>query len=201
MSCVSDVTPFSQRVRESLREQLLAAAAELLPDNGYQRLRMADVAAAAGVSRQTVYNEFGGKEALVEAVALRTTAEFLEGIDARLRAAPDVLSGLRDAVGYVLRHAGENRLVASMVGGREAEDMLPFLTTKSQPVLRPSAELISGHLRDRIPEMDRAQSELIAENTVRLVFSHLVLPTGPPGRVADDLVRFIAPAIVHRESI
>lgn len=200
MARVSEMTPFSQRVRESLREQLLAAAADLLPDCGFQRLRMADVAATVGVSRQTVYNEFGSKEALVEAVALRTTAEFLEGIDARLRAAPDVLAGLRDAVSYVLRHAGENRLVASMVGGREAEDMLPFLTTKSQPVLRPSVELISCHLRDRVPEMDRAQSDLIAENTARLVFSHLVLSTGPPGRAADDLVRFIAPAITHHES-
>lgn len=198
---MSEVTPFSERVRESLREQLLASAADLLPSRGFQRLRMADVAAATGVSRQTVYNEFGSKEALVEAVAMRTAAEFLEGVDARLRAAPDVLAGLREALTFALRHAGENRLVASVLGGTEAEDLMPFLTTKSQPVLRPSVELISSHLRERVPEMDRAQADLIAENAVRLVFSHMVLPTAPPARAADDLVRFIAPAVTHYESI
>jgi AcrR family transcriptional regulator len=198
---VTEVTPFSERVRESLREQLLDSAADLLPSKGFQRLRMADVAAATGVSRQTVYNEFGSKEALVEAVAMRTAAEFLEGVDARLRAAPDVLAGLRDALTFTLRHASENRLVASVLGSTEAEDLMPFLTTKSQPVLRPSVELISTHLRERVAGMDRAQADLIAENTVRLVFSHMVLPTGPPARAADDLVRFIAPAITHHDSI
>lgn len=192
---MTEIARFSQRVRESLREGLLDAAAELLPGCGFQRLRMADVASATGVSRQTLYNEFGSKEALVEAVALRTAAEFLEGVDARLRGADDVLTGLRHAAAFALRHGTENRLVASVLGTREAEDLLPFLTTKSQPVLRPSVELITTHLRDRVPEMDEERAALIAENAVRLILSHLVLPTAPVARAADDLVRLLAPAI------
>lgn len=190
-AAVTDRTPLAERRKQSLREDVLDAAAPLLSRHGFHGLRMADVAAAAGVSRQTVYNEFGGKEALVEAVALRTTAEFLSGVDDLMRSAPDFLGGFRQTVVFTLRHARENALVASVLGAEEAEDLLPFLTTKGEPILRSSAELFATHLHRRLPGIDAEQAALIAESAVRLVLSHLVLPTASDTHVADRLATLL----------
>ena len=46
-------------------------------------VRMVDVAAAAGVSRQTLYNEFGSKEGLARALVRRETDRYLDGVDRR----------------------------------------------------------------------------------------------------------------------
>ncbi|AHH93951.1 TetR family transcriptional regulator [Kutzneria viridogrisea] len=189
---MSQVTSFADRVRASLREQLLAATAELLAERGFRGLRMADVAAATGVSRQTVYNEFGGKDELVAAVARHKTAEFVDGIAARLTAAGGLLAGIECAIDYALRHATEDRLVNSILTGTDAEDLLPLLTTRALPVLLPLVEQLSAHLLAHRPGLPPEQALLYAETGVRLTVSHLLMPTGDPALAAStitDLMR------------
>ncbi|MFF5797835.1 TetR/AcrR family transcriptional regulator [Streptomyces albogriseolus] len=65
---------------ERSREAVLDAAVRLLaerPDAG-----MAAIAAAAGVTRQTIYAHFGTRDALLEAVADRVTEEAMAVMDA-----------------------------------------------------------------------------------------------------------------------
>jgi AcrR family transcriptional regulator len=197
------VTSFSARLRLSLRETLLDAAAELLAIRGFAGLRMADVAAAAGVSRQTVYNEFGGKPALVDSVVLRTLSEFLDGTDRRMKDADDVLSGVHACVVYTVEHARENRLVASAIGATpdgDAEDLLPFLTIRGEPVLRPSVDQLTSNLLDRIPTLPRDAAGMLAETVVRLSISHLLLRTSSASAAADAVCAVLAPAIEHYSS-
>ncbi|AZG47749.1 HTH-type transcriptional regulator TtgR [Gordonia insulae] len=56
----------AQRARES-RAVVLAAAIEMFCGRGWVATTMADVASAAGVSRQTVYQQFPNKLALLDA--------------------------------------------------------------------------------------------------------------------------------------
>ncbi|GAA3432517.1 TetR/AcrR family transcriptional regulator [Kutzneria kofuensis] len=175
---MNQVTPFVERVRESLRTQLLDAAADLLADRGFRGLRMADVAAATGVSRQTVHNEFGTKEALVNAVAAHTVADFLEGVAQRFTDADDVHSGIAAAVRHTLTHATENRLVNAILTGTDAEDLLPLLTTKGRPVLMPAVDLLTELWRPRMPWLPDREIRLLAEAGMRLTVSHLLTPTG-----------------------
>ncbi|TVT55674.1 TetR/AcrR family transcriptional regulator [Amycolatopsis rhizosphaerae] len=191
---------FAERTKASLREALLEAATDLLATHGYAGLRMADVAAAAGVSRQTVYNEFGNKMALVQAVTLRTTAEFLEGIRARFEAAPDLLTGIHRAVAYTIEHGRENQLVASALGTQAGEDLLPFLTTRGEPILSAAAELASAHYREFLPALDQPSADLLAETATRLTLSHLVLPTHSAAEAAERVCAAMAPAIAHFSS-
>jgi AcrR family transcriptional regulator len=192
---VSDVTSFTQRARASLREELLDAATELLADNGYGGLRMADVAARVGVSRQTVYNEFGSKAALAQAATLRTASEFLDGINERLASTADLVDGIHLAVTYTIEHARENRLAAAALGTEAGEDLLPLLTTRGEPILRAAAEVAAVHYRERVPTLDDAKAALLAETVVRLSLSHLVLPTHSATEAADSVCAVIAPAI------
>ncbi|MEV7096092.1 TetR family transcriptional regulator [Amycolatopsis sp. NPDC051045] len=189
------MTSFTERTKASLRETLLDAAADLLPDRGHAGLRMADVAARAGVSRQTVYNEFGNKAALTQAVALRTASEFLDGIRQRFETADGLLAGIHHAVVYTIEHARENRLVAAALGTEAGEDLLPLLTTRGEPILTAAAELAAEQYREFEPGLSAEAAALLAETAVRLSLSHLVLSTHSATEAADAVTAVLAPAI------
>ena len=61
--------------RGDAREAVLEAARNLFAARGLHEVTMAEVAEAAGVARATVFNQFGSKHALVDAI----TAEVLNG--------------------------------------------------------------------------------------------------------------------------
>ncbi|MEU6983288.1 TetR/AcrR family transcriptional regulator [Streptomyces sp. NPDC046324] len=69
------------------REALLDAALASLSGLPWSAVRMVDVASAAGVSRQTLYNEFGSKEGLARALVRREADAYLQGVE-RILAAP-----------------------------------------------------------------------------------------------------------------
>ncbi|TCO58137.1 TetR family transcriptional regulator [Actinocrispum wychmicini] len=192
---MTEITPFTERVRLSLRETLLDAAAELLAEHGFAGLRMADVAGAAGVSRQTVYNEFGNKSALVDAVAMRTLSEFIEGAEEIWTTSADLADAIHGTVAYTIRHGRENRLVASVLGGAEAEDLLPLLTTRGEPVLRLGVEQCVRHLLARVPTLPEPTAVVVAETSVRLAISHMLLPTADPDEAAAAVRDVLMPAI------
>lgn len=183
-----------------MRVRLLNAAAELLPDRGYAGLRMADVAARVGVSRQTVYNEFDDKAALVQAVALAETSTFLDGVAERLDSAPDALTGITEAASFTIERGTRNPIMASMLGHRAAEDLLPYLTTRGEPILRAAADLVRAHLLNHYPALNPEHADTLADGMVRLTISHLLLPTRDgrsPEATARQIAAFIAPALNH----
>ena len=54
--------------RDAQRERILDAARERFADRGFDAVTMSEIAARAGVARATVFNHFGSKHALVEAI-------------------------------------------------------------------------------------------------------------------------------------
>jgi len=71
-----DGTPGRDRGRDSggKRAAIVRAATELFLRQGYQATRTEQIAAAAAVSKQTVYNQFGDKETLFRDIVLGVTA-------------------------------------------------------------------------------------------------------------------------------
>jgi AcrR family transcriptional regulator len=68
--------------RDDQRERILAAASSLFASRGFDAVTMAEVAEGAGVARATVFNHFGSKVALVEALTENVLAHWagmLEG--------------------------------------------------------------------------------------------------------------------------
>ncbi|MCP2169291.1 transcriptional regulator, TetR family [Goodfellowiella coeruleoviolacea] len=179
-------------MKASLREELLDATAELVATLGFRKLRVADVAEAAGVSRQTVYNEFGNKESLVQAMALRMTADFLTGISARMDQASTPVEAASAAVRFVLDHAADNRVIASALTGSDAEDLLPFLTTRGRPVFEAAIDVVRRHIHQRLPDLPEQRARLVAVTAVRLVVSHLLTPSGPAQQAAAEVTEVVA---------
>ncbi|MFI0369891.1 TetR family transcriptional regulator [Actinomadura sp. 1N219] len=175
----------------SVRESLLDAAADLLVERGYRTVRMQDVAAAAGVSRQTVYNEFGDKWSLAKAVVIRHNERYLDGIDAVLSDHDDLYSAVVAAVTYTLETSADDRLMKAVLTGEGGDELLPLLTTRAEPLLFAASDRIAEHALRHWPDLDRAALTEITGAAVRLTTSHIMLPSGPPEQVAHFIARIV----------
>lgn len=183
---------FKESVRVMLRDQLLDAARDLLIDRGWTQVRMAEIANRVGVSRQTVYNEFGSKEGLGEAVAMREADRFLAGISDRLdEHRDDLRAAIRSAVEYTLSEAADNPVLKAVLtatrGG--ADELLPFFTTRSEPILNAAVGLLLAYFDAHWPDigLDADQRRFVLESVVRLVISHLVMPLAPAEEIATQI--------------
>ncbi|MEU8125057.1 TetR family transcriptional regulator [Spirillospora sp. NPDC049024] len=175
----------------SVRESLLDAAADLLVERGYRAVRMRDVAAAAGVSRQTVYNEFGDKWGLAQAVVIRDNERYLDGIDAVLSEHDDLYSAVVAAVVFSLETSADDQLKKAVLTGAGGDEMLPLLTTQAEPVLFAASARIAEHALRQWPDLDREALTEIADAAVRLTMSHIMLPSGPPEVFAHFVARMV----------
>lgn len=112
----SYVSPERERQRRETRRRILAAAVDLFVTQGYAATTIAQVAAQAGVTAQTVYNAFGSKRDLFKAGYDVTLA----GDDAPVPLAdrPEVraLYLVEDAYRFLHGYAALGRSVLDRVG-------------------------------------------------------------------------------------
>ena len=159
------------------RGSLLDAAAQLITAG--QPVRLSEVAALAGVSRQTLYNEFGSRDRLLEALSLRIGQRVLaESVRAAREAPGDVGDAVRASTIVGLRAAVTDPLVKAGLLGTPAE-LLPFVTTSAGSLLTLFRDGCTAVLLERWPHLDPAETRWAMEMGVRLSLSHLVLPTEP----------------------
>jgi AcrR family transcriptional regulator len=117
-------TPLRDRLRQSTRDAILAAAATTFNGRDANAVRMEDIAAAAGVAVGTLYNYFRDRNALVAAVLQARTQGLLEALDGVVAEATDTAHGsagrfaadLQRFVGILTMHGDENRtLMLAMI--------------------------------------------------------------------------------------
>ncbi|UQU62444.1 TetR family transcriptional regulator [Couchioplanes caeruleus] len=187
---MTSASSYREATRARLRESLVAAARALTVAQGWEHVRMADVASAAGVSRQTVYNEFEGRPGLAEALATAEIRHFVAAVREELFAhGADVRAAAHAAILHTLREAETNPLVRAILtsarGG--ADELFPFLTTRSGIVLEAAGAVIEEWAAAHLPDADPAVVHLAAESIIRLTVSHIVLPLGDPAGSATAL--------------
>ena len=169
------------------RRRIVETAIELTCEGGWSALTMATVAEAAGVSRQTVYNEVGSRTLLAEAMVLHELTGFLAVVEAAFDAHPhDAVAAVRRATRSVLVRARSNPLLLAVVSSTHGggDDLLPFLTTRADLLLQGAAEVVSRGLERTTPELPGPDTALVAETIVRLVLSHVVGPSASPSATA-----------------
>ncbi|MFH0520795.1 TetR/AcrR family transcriptional regulator [Streptomyces sp. M41] len=189
------------------RESLLDAAYTALARRPWSAVRMVDVAAAAGVSRQTLYNEFGSKEGLARALVRREADGYLAGVDRALAGHSDARDRLTATAEWTAALARENGLVRAMLTGCWSERLpSPTLSAVPSSSAVPAQRRADGPLpspgdfvalvRDRAvavlsgpgsTKSDTAEVARSCELVVRLALSCVAAPPGEGG--VSDLVR------------
>ena len=176
----------------STSDSALDAVGELLADRGWADVPMAQVAAAAGVSRQTLYNEFGGRDGLARAYVLREVDAFVAAVEAVAAEHADApRDALAAAFDLFLSAAATHPLIAQVVRGA-GDDLLPLLNDTA--VVERATGRLAAFFADNWGVGDE-DARLVAESVVRLAISHATVPSGPAPLTAAAVARLLGPFV------
>jgi AcrR family transcriptional regulator len=188
--------PYAVAARELLRNTLLDAACEQLQASRWADVTMADIALAAGVSRQTLYKEFGSRDEFAQVLVMREANRFLVAVEGAITANLDDPAGALAAAFDVFLHAAaENPLVRTVVHGDGAEELLALFTTHGRPLVASATEQLTDVLLDGWPLVAREHVQLLSECLVRLAISYAALPTGPASMTAASIATLLGPYV------
>jgi AcrR family transcriptional regulator len=189
-------TPYPQAARQLLRETLLASARDEVQQRAWSEITMAEIAAAAGVSRQTLYKEFGSRDEFAQALVIHEGERFLDAVDAAVR---EHLDDPRAAVGAALetflRTAGEDPLVRILLSDDGSAGLLPFVTTQGMPVVQWATARLTATIEEGWPQAPPRKARLLAEALVRLAISHVTAPGDSPEATAAQAGELLGPFI------
>lgn len=173
-------------------DAILDAAVALMRDVGYARMSMEAVAAAAGVSKPTLYLRYAGKAELVVAAHERV----------RIGDAPVPSGDLRADLAAQLRHLHDvfSRLGMSVIGVCLAEeeglpDLIAALRARSvgpgRQIMRDA--IAAAVARGELPAVGDAEAETAIEMAIGSYYARHIagrpFDDGWPERVADATLR------------
>jgi AcrR family transcriptional regulator len=193
-------TPYPEAARRLLRETLFAAARDEIQQRAWSEITMADVAGAGGVSRQTLYKEFGSRDEFAQAFVIHEGERFLDAVDTAVREHfDDPRAAIGAALETFLRTAGEDPLVRILLSDDGTAGLLPFVTTQGMPVVQWATARLTATIEAGWPQAPADKAHLLAETLVRLAISHITAPIDPPettaGRTGELLGPFIDEAL------
>jgi AcrR family transcriptional regulator len=196
MSTAPERAPYAVAARRLLRETLFGAARDELEHRAWSEVTMAEVAAAAGVSRQTLYKEFGSRDEFAQAFVIHEGERFLDGVEKAVREhLDDPRAAVNAAFEAFLRTAGEDPLVRMLLSDDGTGGMLPFVTTQGAPVVHWATARLSAVIEEGWPQAPAASARLLAEALVRLAISHVTSPSGSPEGIAEETGELLGPFI------
>ncbi len=176
-----------------LRDTIVSAVDELVRQQGWSATTMSDVARAAGVSRQTVYNEFGTRQELVQAYILREIEALIGEVETHVRAhADDARAALSGAFALFLKLASDEPLVRVIAADAEGGELMHLLTTTGLAV---AAERVGALIEQVWPQVAQDDARLIAGSLARLAISHALVPTTSTEEAAADVTRLVGPFV------
>ncbi len=189
-------TPYPVAARRLLHEMLLDAARELLAQRHWSEITMANVARAAGVSRQTLYNEFRSRDEFAQAFVLREEDRLVAAVEATIRAhLEDPAEALTQAFSVFLVAAAEDPMIRRVLSENGAGGILPLLTTRGRPVIEGAVEHLGAIILSCWPHVQRVHVDLLSECLVRLAISYAMLPSGPATMTAASIATLLGPYI------
>jgi AcrR family transcriptional regulator len=166
----SSQTTQRSQAKENRRKALLTAAAALFAAEGFNRVSLEDLGAAAGVSGPAVYRHFAGKQAVLGALLLSVSQDLLEGgrnVVEGSDGAAAALAGLVEFhVDFALSNPDVIRVQDQDFSNLEAEDEAEVRTLQRNYV-----ELWVDVLAGLHPDTDPAELRMRAHATFGLINS------------------------------
>lgn len=196
MSTAEAQVPYAVAARDLLRNSLLDAAGRELAVKPWAEVTMSDIARAAGVSRQTLYNEFGSRGEFAQALVLREAGRFIDAVQSTVAAnAEDPRLALRATFELFLTVAAENPLVRAIVSGEGAEELIALFTTRGETLVQMASARLTGVLLESWPIVEEREARLVGEALVRLAISYGALPRGGAGETAEAVAELLGPYV------
>jgi AcrR family transcriptional regulator len=137
---------------------------------------MQAIAKRVGVSRQTVYNTFQGRDGLAEALIEHLTDSFIDGFDAAFAAGEHAADRWAAGVRYLMERARDDPSLRAMLGLDSQHQFLELLTSGSAPIVTRARERIPAMALRYEPDLDRRKLTQVSELLARLLLSEAVQP-------------------------
>jgi AcrR family transcriptional regulator len=187
-------TPYRIAARQLLHDSLFDAARRLLEDRPWAQITMSEVARAGGVSRQTLYKEFGSRDEFAQQFVIREGARLLDVVEQEIDAHLDdpcvaVAAGLE----AFLTAASEDPLVRLLLEDDGTGGALPLITTQGGPILDWASARLCDAMRGGWPAIRDEDAELLADSFVRLALSYVAMPRRTPRDTAAAAAALLAP--------
>ncbi|UFU02807.1 TetR/AcrR family transcriptional regulator [Ruania suaedae] len=185
--------------REHVRSQLFDALSRLMSEAGFDSVSLADIAAAAGVGRTSVYNHFPDKESLLLSFIEHETSKYVADLRASLQDVDDPEQQLR----VYVREQIDLKTIYHVTPGPDLRSVVSGSTAaRLREHVGQVTDLLAGILRGgiaagRLPDQD-------VDAVVPLINSCLSGRTFPDGgperaRAVEATERFVLRAVGMRE--
>ena len=174
-----------------VRERILGAASRIMERDGFRAVNMAAVAAEAGVSRQTVYAQFGSREELLSQAVIRIVAEVFDDVNARIADTVDVGEYVVELLVAVRRQFRERAVLGALLfpdGGS------PLFDDELMARAKPAATHFLAPLVEREPRLGERLDDVV-ELLTRIGLSILLFDSDAI-RSDDDLRAFLRRSLV-----
>lgn len=186
--------PYAEASRVLLRDLVLDAMRDRLLVKDWSSITLADVAKAAGVSRQTIYNEFGCRQGLAQGYALRLADRLVDAVDDAIDSnVGDIFAAFLEGFRAFFLESAADPLVISLLTGAAKPDLLQIITTDSAPIISRSSDRLTETFMHSWVQCSLEDAGVLARAIVRLAMSYVSMPPEANHDVAADLARLMTP--------
>ena len=186
--------PYAEASRVLLRDSILDGMRDLLLTRDWSAITLADVARAAGISRQTIYNEFGSRQGLAQGYAMRLADRLVDEVDHAIRQNEgDMYSAFLQGFRAFFAESASDPLVISLLTGEAKPDLLQLITVDSAPIITHCSQRLTTSFAESWVKHSDQDAGVLARAIVRLCMSYVSMPPEADHDVADDLARLMTP--------
>jgi AcrR family transcriptional regulator len=186
--------PYAEASRVLLRDSILDGMRELLLKRDWSSITLSDVASAAGISRQTIYNEFGSRQGLAQGYALRLADRLVDAVDDAIQGnVGDIYAAFLQGFRAFFAESASDPLVISLLTGTTKPDLLQLITTDSAPIITRCSDRLTSSFIHSWVRTSEEDAGVLARAIVRLAMSYVSMPPEADHDVARDLARLMSP--------
>ena len=186
--------PYAEASRVLLRDSVLDAMRDLLLTRDWSAVTLSDVARAAGISRQTIYNEFGSRQGLAQGYALRLADRLVGTVHAAMDAnVGNIYESFLQGFRSFFSEMAADPLVISLLTGVAKPDLLQIITTDSAPIITRASERLTTAFTQTWVATSDEDAGVLARAIVRVALSYVSMPPEADHDVPMDLARLMTP--------
>ena len=177
------------------RARVFDVARVQLAARSWPEITMSDVARVAGVSRSSLYKEFGSREGFAQALLISDAQALLAAVrDALVEHARAPTDALGAAFEVLLAARSRGPLLAAGVAGGDGE-LFALCAVPVDQLLEMAGERLGSVIAEAWPPVGRRDAAPLARGMLRLAIGFLALPDSTPGESPAALAALLAPYV------